>query len=148
MPRPPGVSFSRAMEHPQFTLDYLVLYYDTDCGGIVHNLAYLRWVEECRSKMGLHIGIDFAAMAREGRHLVLVRHEVDYHSPAVLADAIRIQGCLEQVEKSSLWFRFEVRRADDDRLCVTVRQRLALVQMPKGRPCRLPAEWVKLAATA
>ncbi len=133
------------MDHPQFTLDYLVMYYDTDCGGVVHNLAYLRWVEECRSKMGLHIGIDFAAMAQQGQHLVLVRHEVDYHRPAFLANAMKIQGRLEKVEKSSLWFAFEVRRAEDDTLCVSVRQRLALVQMPKGRPCRIPAEWAALA---
>ena len=36
---------------PQFVLPYQVMYYDTDCGGVVHNLAYLRWVEECRTKM-------------------------------------------------------------------------------------------------
>ncbi len=132
------------MDNPQFTLDYLVLYYDTDCGGVVHNLAYLRWVEECRSKMALHLGLDFIAMAKEGRHIVLVRHEVDYHSPAFMGDAITIEGRVERVEKSSLWFRFEVRRPADGKLCVSVRQRLALVQMPQGRPCRIPADWAEL----
>ncbi len=129
------------MEHPQFTLDYLVMYYDTDAGGIVHNLAYLRWVEETRTKMGYAMGLDIGTMARAGQHLVLVRHEVDYRSPAFLTDAIKVQGRVESVEKSSVWFRFEIRRAEDDTLCVCVRQRLALVQMPKGRPCRIPAEW-------
>ncbi len=129
------------MDTPHFTLDYLVMYYDTDAGGIVHNLAYLRWVEEARTKMGRHLGLNFGAMAQEGRHLVLVRHEVDYKSPAFLADAIAIQCRVESVEKSSIWFRFEVRRAEDDTLCVCVHQRLALVQMPTGRPCRIPAEW-------
>ena len=127
--------------HVQFTLPYQVMYYDTDCGGVVHNLAYLRWVEECRTKMASALGIDYAILAREGRHTVLVRHEVDYHAPAFLADQIRINGCIEQMSASSMWFRFEVRRAEDDKLCVTVVQRLALVQMPQGRPCRIPAEW-------
>lgn len=130
----------------QFTLPYQVMYYDTDCGGVVHNLAYLRWVEECRTKLASHLGIDYAAMAREGRHTVLVRHEVDYHSPAFLADDIHVLGCIEKVEKSSLWFRFEIRRVENDKLCVSVRQRLALVQMPQGRPCRIPAEWTEKAA--
>ena len=93
---------------PQFVLPYQVMYYDTDCGGVVHNLAYLRWVEECRTKMSTAIG-------------------------------------MESVEKSSIYFRFEVRRAENDKLCVTVRQRLAVVQMPQGRPCRIPAEWQALA---
>ena len=127
--------------HVQFTLPYQVMYYDTDCGGVVHNLAYLRWVEECRTKMASALGIDYALLAREGRHTVLVRHEVDYHAPAFLADQIRINGCIERMSGSSMWFRFEVRRAEDDKLCVTVVQRLALVQMPQGRPCRIPAEW-------
>lgn len=127
--------------HVQFTLPYQVMYYDTDCGGVVHNLAYLRWVEECRTKMASALGIDYAVLAREGRHTVLVRHEVDYHAPAFLADHICVNGCIERMSGSSMWFRFEVRRAEDNKLCVTVVQRLALVQMPQGRPCRMPAEW-------
>ncbi len=131
---------------PQFVLPYQVMYYDTDCGGVVHNLAYLRWVEECRTKMSTAIGIDWARMAKEeNRHCVLVSHEVHYHSPAFVADDIRVLGCVESVEKSSIYFRFEVRRAENDKLCVTVRQRLAVVQMPQGRPCRIPAEWQALA---
>lgn len=125
----------------QFTLDYQVMYYDTDCGGVVHNLAYLRWVEECRTKMCAQLGIDYAAMAKEGRHAVLVHHEVDYHAPAFLADQMLVYGCLEKVEKSSIWVRFEIHRRENGKLCVGVRQRLALVQMPQGRPCRIPSEW-------
>ncbi len=132
---------------PQFVLPYQVMYYDTDCGGVVHNLAYLRWVEECRTKMSTAIGIDWARMAKEeNRHCVLVSHEVHYHSPAFVADDIRVLGCVESVEKSSIYFNFEIRRAEDDKLCVTVRQRLAVVQMPQGRPCRVPAEWRTLAS--
>ena len=129
----------------QYTLPYQVMYYDTDCGGVVHNLAYMRWVEEARSKMAPYMGIDWAHRAKEeNQHFVLVSHEVHYHSPAFLSDDIRINGCIEKVEKSSIYFLFEVRRAENDKLCVTVRQRLALVQMPQGRPCRIPAEWAAL----
>lgn len=130
---------------PHFTLHYQVMYYDTDCGGVVHNLAYMRWVEECRTKCAASIGMDWAAMAKEGRHAVIVRHEVDYHYPAVLADDMRLCCWLERVERSSFYFRTEVRRAADDKLCVSVLQRLALVQMPQGRPCRIPAEWKEIA---
>ena len=130
----------------QYTLPYQVMYYDTDCGGVVHNLAYLRWVEEARSKMSIQMGIDWVRLAKEeNSHCVLVSHEVRYHSPAVLADEIHINGCVERVEKSSIYFLFEVRRAENDKLCVTVRQRLALVQMPQGRPRRIPAYWHEFA---
>ena len=131
---------------PQFTLPYQVMYYDTDCGGVVHNLAYLRWVEEARSKMSMQMGIDWVRLAKEeNSHCVLVSHEVHYHSPAFLADAICVTGCVERVDKSSIFFLFEIRRAENDKLCVTVRQRLALVQMPQGRPRRIPADWHEFA---
>ena len=132
--------------NPQYTLNYRVMYYDTDAGGVVHNLAYLRWVEEARTKMAIVLGMDYGAMAKEGRHLVLVSHEVHYHSPAFLADEILVHTCIDKMEKSSMYVKTEVRRAEDDKLCVSVRQRIALVQMPKGRPCRMPAEWMSLEA--
>ncbi len=125
-----------------FSNPYQVMYFDTDCGGVVHNLAYLRWVEECRTKMALHIGIDFMTLANEEKiFTVVVRHEVDYHCPAVMADKIITSGYLENAEKSSLWFRFEIRREHDNKKLVSVRQRLALVKMPSGRPTRIPEEW-------
>lgn len=129
------------MKNPQFTLDYSVMYYDTDCGGVVHNLAYLRWVEECRTKMAPTIGIDYVTLAKQDCHIVLVRHEVDYKTPAFMCDQMKVYGWVEKVEKSCFWCKFEIRRAEDDRLCVKVRQRLALVQMPKGRPVRIPEAW-------
>lgn len=133
---------------PQYTLPYKVMYFDTDAGGVVHNLAYLRWVEQARTLMASEMGIDYATLALEqNRHTVLVRHEVDYHSPAFLADDVVVNGILERAEKSSLYFKFEIRRVANDKLCVTVRQRLALVQMPQGRPIRIPAEWMDKAAT-
>lgn len=122
------------------------MFYDTDCGGVVHNLAYLRWIEECRTKLATYEGIDYAAMASEDLYTVLVRHEIDYVFPAMLADEIETRGSIAEVEKASLWFRFEVRRVRDGRLCVKARQRLALVSMPSGRPQRIPTAWKEKAA--
>ncbi len=124
------------------------MYYDTDCGGVVHNIAYMRWVEECRTKMALAIGIDFMKLSEEEKTFtVVVRHEVDYHFPAVMLDEVITSGYVESVEGSSLWFRFQIRRAKDNKKLVSVRQRLALVRMPQGRPVRVPEEWKKLAYT-
>ncbi len=125
-----------------YTLPYQVMYYDTDCGGVVHNIAYLRWVEECRTKMAIDIGIDFMKLANEEQvFTVVVRHEVDYHLPAVMMDDIIVSGYLESAEKSSLWFSFQIIRAKDGKKLVSVKQRLALVKMPQGRPQRIPEEW-------
>ncbi len=117
------------------------MFYDTDCGGVVHNLAYLRWIEECRTKLAAGAGIDCAAMAREGLYTVVVRHEIDYVRPASLSEKLEVMGLIERAEKASLWFCFEVRKEESGEVCVRARQRLALVRMPSGRPCRIPEEW-------
>ncbi|MCI7699105.1 MAG: acyl-CoA thioesterase [Akkermansia sp.] len=135
------------MTSPQFSLPYQVMYYDTDVGGVVHNLAYLRWVEEARTKMSAALGMDYITLAREkNQHCVLVHHDVTYHTPALPFDNVVVNGWVERAENASIYFLFEIRRTTDNTLCVTVRQRLALVQMPQGRVLRIPKEWKALAA--
>lgn len=137
------------MTAPQFSLPYRVMYYDTDMGGVVHNLAYLRWVEEARTKMSEALGMDYVTLAREkNQHCVLVHHDVTYLSPALPFDDVVVNGWVERAENASIYFLFEVRRPSDNTLCVIVRQRLALVQMPQGRVLRIPKEWKALAAPA
>ena len=117
------------------------MYYDTDAGGVVHNLAYLRYIEQARTLYAPQIGMDLEALSRQGQHAVVVRIEVDYKRPALLWDKLIVQGRLEQVERSRFWCAFRILRPSDGALLVESRQMLALVQMPGGRPVRLPAEW-------
>lgn len=118
-----------------------VMFYDTDCGGVVHNLAYLRMIELCRTKLGALLGMDYKTMGDTQVFVVVVRHEVDYVKPAVLGDSIRVTGWLSSAERASFWCDFELRRESDGDLLVKAHQKLALVQMPSGRPKRIPTEW-------
>ena len=52
-----------------------------------------------------------------------------------------IHGRLESIERARFWCRFEMRLKDDDSLLITCKQSLAHVQMPQGKPVRLPADW-------
>ena len=116
------------------------MFYDTDCGGVVHNLAYLRWVEECRTKYAMADGMNFAEMLDEQRCFVVVRHEVDYLFPATLHDRVRISIVQCKGSASTLAFDFELRRVSDDKLLVRVHQKLAYLNTATGLPCRMPAE--------
>ena len=49
---------------------------------------------------------------------------------------------LVEMSKAKFWCQFEVIRDSDGVVLITARQALALVQMPEGRPVRLPAEWI------
>lgn len=117
------------------------MFFDTDCGGVVHNIAYLRMIETCRTRLAAQIGMDLKTMARTQLFPVVVRTEIDYRKPARLGDFLKIHGKTTEFQRARFWCEFEVRREEDDALLITCRQALALVQMPEGKPVRLPAEW-------
>ena len=60
-----------------------------------------------------------------------------------LATDSRARDREQTVERTRFWCAFEIRRRGDDALIATCRQMLALIQMPQGRPMRLPAEWAE-----
>jgi len=118
-----------------------VMFFDTDAGGVVHNVAYLRYVERCRTRLGVKLGLDVREMARRGQYAVVVRTEIDYRRPAVVADVLVVRGWLERLERARFWCAFEIERPSDGARLITSRQLLALVQLPGGRPMRLPEAW-------
>jgi YbgC/YbaW family acyl-CoA thioester hydrolase len=120
-----------------------VMFFDTDCGGVVHNLAYLRMIETARTRLAAKLGMRLVDMAQTQLFPVVVRTEIDYKKPARLGDELIIHGRLDTVERVRFWCSFEMRRKSDQTLLITCRQALALVQMPEGKPCRLPADWAE-----
>jgi YbgC/YbaW family acyl-CoA thioester hydrolase len=120
-----------------------VMFFDTDCGAVVHNIAYLRFIETARTRLAAKLGMDLRQMSETQLFPVVVRTEIDYRRSAQLGDKLVIEGEIERFERARFWCRFQVSRPADDTLLVTCRQSLALVQMPEGRPVRLPDEWLK-----
>jgi YbgC/YbaW family acyl-CoA thioester hydrolase len=126
---------------PQLTTREEVMFFDTDCGGVVHNLAYLRMIETCRTRLAALMGMDLTTMAQTHLYPVVVRTEADYRAPAKLGDWLSIAGTLEEIQGARFWCAFVMTRESDGQIIVTARQALALVQMPEGKPKRLPREW-------
>jgi YbgC/YbaW family acyl-CoA thioester hydrolase len=120
-----------------------VMFFDTDCGGVVHNIAYLRMIETCRTRLAVKLGMDLPTMSETRVYPVVIRTEIDYKRPAKLGDWILIRGRLAEITKARFWCTFEMIRESDDSVLVTARQSLALVQMPEGKPLRLPKEWAE-----
>jgi YbgC/YbaW family acyl-CoA thioester hydrolase len=120
-----------------------VMFFDTDCGGVVHNLAYLRMIETCRTRLAALMGMDLLTMSQTQVFPVVARTEIDYKRPARLGDWITIRGRLDELARARFWCAFEMIRESDGVTLVTARQSLALVAMPAGKPLRLPAEWAQ-----
>ena len=123
---------------PTFTTHEEVMFFDTDVGGVVHNIAYLRMIETCRTRLAAKLGMNLREMSKTHLYPVVVRTEIDYRRPAMLGDELVIHGKLDSIERARFWCAFEMRRKDEDTVLITCRQSLALVQMPKAAPCGSP----------
>ncbi len=118
-----------------------VMFFDTDCAAVVHNIAYLRFIETARTYLAAELGMGLSDMAETGLFPVVVRTEIDYRRPAKLGDRLVVHGELESISRSRFWCRFRVVRPADGTEIATCRQMLAVVQMPAGKAVRLPADW-------
>lgn len=108
---------------------------------MVHNIAYLRFIETCRTRLAGQMGMNMREMVAAGEVPVVVRTEIDYRRPALLSDHLEIHGVLDTMERVRFWCAFEIRRPSDGALLVTCRQALALVHLASGKPVRLPGAW-------
>ena len=127
---------------PRLTVPLEVYYFDTDAGGVVHNIAYLRMVEIARSKLAASLGWSLEEMNRTGLVPVVARTEVDYLKPARLGDQLHVTAELLRLEKVRFFIRFEIASAvQPDLVFVRCIQTMVTVQLPGGRPQRVPEAW-------
>ena len=126
---------------PRIQTEVRVMFFDTDSGGVVHNIAYLRFIEIARTLLAEELGMKLAEMAATQRYPVVVRTEIDYRRAAKLGDRLRIDGWLDRLERVRFWCAFQIKRIGDDALIAECRQMLALLQMPEAKLLRLPEEW-------
>jgi YbgC/YbaW family acyl-CoA thioester hydrolase len=128
-------------ETPTNEVDVQVMFFDTDCAGVVHNIAYLRFVEIARTQLGEQVGFGLEEMTATQLFPVVRRTEIDYLRPATLGEKLVVSGRLDKIEGARFWLAFQITRPKDGAVIVDCRQMMALVQMPAGRPMRLPKEW-------
>jgi len=127
---------------PRLTIPLEVYYFDTDAGGVVHNIAYLRMVEIARSQLAASLGWTLEEMGRTGLVPVVARTEIDYLTPARLGDHLIVTAELIRMEKIRFLIRFEIASADKpDLIFIRCIQTMVTVQLPGGRPQRVPKAW-------
>src|SRR5204863_2147510 len=118
-----------------------VMFFDTDCGGVVSNISYLRFIEIARTLLAEELGLALADMAQTQRYPVVVRTEIDYRRAAKLGDRLVIEGRLDRLERARFWCAFRIVRPADETLIAECRQVLAIIQMPEAKLLRVPDDW-------
>jgi YbgC/YbaW family acyl-CoA thioester hydrolase len=128
---------------PHIRTEVQVMFFDTDCGGVVSNISYLRFIETARTLLAEELGLRLVDMATTRQYPVVVRTEIDYRRAAQLGDRLVIDGWLDKMERVRFWCAFRIVRAADNDLIAECRQMVALIEMPGARLLRLPEEWEK-----
>lgn len=101
-----------------FALPCRVYYEDTDAGGIVYYVNYLKFMERARTERLRRLGFIQSRLAADNILFVVHSCEARYHAPARLDDELSVSAKVVEMRRASLHFHQQVRRvADGTLLC-------------------------------
>ena len=117
---------------------------DTDAGGIVYYVNYLKFMERARTDMFRDLG--FAKPAVFSDQMMFVVHAIDakYHRPAALDEELVVTAVIEKLAKATVFFKQQVQRVnlEDDSLELLCEStiKIASVNRQTMKPAAIPAE--------
>ncbi|GHE19579.1 tol-pal system-associated acyl-CoA thioesterase [Halomonas urumqiensis] len=121
-----------------FHLPVRVYIEDTDAGGIVYYVNYLKFMERARSEWLRHQGFTQAGLFAAGIQLVVHRLECRYARPARLDDALEVSADIVSHGRARLQFAQRVTR-DGEPLCEASVD-IACLDAKRHKPVAWPPE--------
>jgi len=110
---------------------------DIDEQNHVNNTVYLRWVQGVATA---HWQAVASPEAQETVGWVVLRHEIDFKTPAVLGDKIILRTWVGKATRLTFERFTEIRRNGDGQLLSKARTLWCPINAQTGRPMRVPAE--------
>ena len=110
---------------------------DIDQRNHVNNTVYLRWVQDVATA---HWEVLAPAPARETIAWVVLRHEIDYKTPACLGDEIVLRTWVGQATRVTFERFTEMGRSSDGELLAQARTLWVPVSTATGKPMRVSPE--------
>jgi 4-hydroxybenzoyl-CoA thioesterase len=109
---------------------------DTDAGGIVYYVNYLKFIERSRTELLRSLGYGKTAILDDGLLLVVHSLEAQYLAPAKLDDEVIATATVKKLAKSYVVFEQQVRR--DGQVLCSATAKIACVSS-EMKPTALPA---------
>jgi tol-pal system-associated acyl-CoA thioesterase len=109
---------------------------DTDAGGIVYYVNYLKYMERARTEFMRNLGYDKNFIFTEDLMFVVHSVEVRYHRPARLDDELTATARIAESGAAQLLFEQRILRGDDE-LCAG-HVRIVCVEQQTLKPRRIP----------
>ena len=111
---------------------------DTDAGGIVYYVNYLKFMERARTEFMRSLGYDKNTIFNCDLMFVVRDLQVSYKLPARLDDELEATATLAQLRGAGMVFHQNVRRGDE--LLARAEVTIACVDRVGVKPRRLPLE--------
>lgn len=119
----------------EFSLPIRVYIEDTDAGGIVYYVNYLKYLERARTELMRALGCERAAISDQGWMFVVSDLAVTYRQPARLDEQLDATALIQRVGGATIDFFQSVRRGDT--VLVEGNIQIACIDEERGRPRRI-----------
>jgi acyl-CoA thioester hydrolase len=124
---------------PFFTqLTLVVKTYDIDFANIVHNMVYIRWLEDLRFEM-LTKHYSMEEMLADGFSPILTRTEIEYRRAVRLGDVVNGRMWLSELGQTKWTVQAEL--IVGDKICTTANQNGYFANLKTLRPARVPEKF-------
>ncbi len=111
---------------------------DTDSGGIVFYVNYLKFMERARTEFLRNLGFDHAAMINKGSMFVVHSTNIKYLAPAYLDDELNVTISINELKRTHLTFTQNIIRKTDNKLLTTADVKVVCVTKHNMRPQVIP----------
>ncbi|WP_213877035.1 tol-pal system-associated acyl-CoA thioesterase [Pseudomonas sp. dw_358] len=115
-----------------------VYYEDTDAGGVVYYVNYLKFMERARTEHLRELGFSQSSLVLDNLLFVVHSTETRYHAPARLDDELLVSAQVVELNRASLRFSQRVTRATDDVLLCEGQFLVACVRADNFKPRAIP----------
>lgn len=122
-----------------FNVSIRVYFEDTDAGGIVFYVNYLKFMERARTELLRSLDFESSAMMANNRIFVVADAQVKYHLPARLDDVLLVTADIESVGRSRVIFFQKVIQKHSQKTLCTGRIVTACLNNTTMKPAALPA---------
>ncbi len=111
---------------------------DTDAGGIVYYVNYLKYMERARTELFRKLGYDKPALITDGLLLVVAASHVNYRKSARLDDWLDVSANIKKIAKT--YIEFDQRVYKEGELLCDAEIKIACVSKNEMKPKRFPAD--------